>query len=198
MNRNSLYYLEHLDAFSIMQSHIMDRVMQEYWQGNLDANGSIMSASTCYGILNHDSDKFDYELQNRFYKKRDEKAIAPHKFNFEVVRRSMQIRYIFEMAFFFIVVLVFQYYCLQFTQTWNDLQADMVEKFYQYEFLMNDIRCDKAEDDYLASIDPKLWFTIDKKDLNFPECEWKRDQDDEDRRLLSSALGFGRRFMQGN
>lgn len=27
MNRNSLYYLEHLDAFSIMQSHIMDRVM---------------------------------------------------------------------------------------------------------------------------------------------------------------------------
>ena len=27
MNKTSLYYLEHLDAFSIMQSHIMDRVM---------------------------------------------------------------------------------------------------------------------------------------------------------------------------
>ena len=31
MNRDSLYYLEHLDAFEIMESHIMDRVMQEYW-----------------------------------------------------------------------------------------------------------------------------------------------------------------------
>ena len=62
MNKTSLYYLEHLDAFAIMQSHIMDRVMQEYWQGNLDANGSIMGASTAYGILKHDSNKFDYEL----------------------------------------------------------------------------------------------------------------------------------------
>lgn len=37
----------------------------------------------------------------------------------------MQIRYIFEMGFFFGVVLIFQYYCLQFTQTWNDLKADI-------------------------------------------------------------------------
>ena len=31
MNRNSLYYLEHLDAFEVMEAHILDRVMQEYW-----------------------------------------------------------------------------------------------------------------------------------------------------------------------
>ncbi len=31
MNRDSLYYLERLDAFEIMETHIMDRVMQEYW-----------------------------------------------------------------------------------------------------------------------------------------------------------------------
>ena len=44
----------------------------------------------------------------------------------------MQIRYIFEMAFFFCVVLVFQYYCLQFTQTWNDLSADMTARATEF------------------------------------------------------------------
>ena len=51
MNRNVLYYLEHLDAFPVMETHIMDRVMQEYWQSNLDANGHFLSASTPYNIL---------------------------------------------------------------------------------------------------------------------------------------------------
>lgn len=31
MNRDALYYLERFDAFEIMETHIMDRVMQEYW-----------------------------------------------------------------------------------------------------------------------------------------------------------------------
>ena len=63
MNRNSLYYLEHLDAFQIMESNIMDRVMQEYWQSSLDASGHFLGASTCYGILTHMDEhyKYDYE-----------------------------------------------------------------------------------------------------------------------------------------
>ena len=41
----------------------MDRVMQEYWQSNLDASGPLLGASTAYGILTHleDRNKFDYE-----------------------------------------------------------------------------------------------------------------------------------------
>ena len=50
-NRDALYYLERLDAFDIMETHIMDRVMQEYWMSDLDASGSIFSASTAYGII---------------------------------------------------------------------------------------------------------------------------------------------------
>ena len=76
MNRDSLYYWERLDAFEIMETHIMDRVMQEYWQSNLDAGGSFLAASTSYGILTRSGDSFssnqdyDFELENRFYKKR--------------------------------------------------------------------------------------------------------------------------------
>lgn len=53
MNKDSLFYLERLNAFEIMETHIMDRVMQEYWQGNLDASGFFFEASTAYGILSY-------------------------------------------------------------------------------------------------------------------------------------------------
>ena len=58
MNRDSLYYLERLDAFKIMETHIMDRVMQEYWQSNLDASGSFFGASSTYSILMNFSDRY--------------------------------------------------------------------------------------------------------------------------------------------
>jgi hypothetical protein len=48
----------------------MDRVMQEYWQSNLDASGDFMGASTAYGILSSGESKYDFEYINRFYKKR--------------------------------------------------------------------------------------------------------------------------------
>ena len=47
-NRDSLFYLERLNAFEIMETHIMDRVMLEYWNGNLDASGYFLEASTSF------------------------------------------------------------------------------------------------------------------------------------------------------
>ena len=87
----------------------MDRVMQEYWQSDLDASGSIMNASTAYGILTNSStqNQNDYELQHRFYKARNERDLSPHKLNFVVVRKSMEVRYFLEMVFYFILVCCF-------------------------------------------------------------------------------------------
>ena len=107
MNRDSLYYLDRLDAFEIMQTHIMDRVMQEYWQSNLDASGSFFGVSTCHGIWTKSGDDPDYEIENRFYKKRDLSRVMPHRFNFMVVRRSMQTRYFLEIVIFFALVSTF-------------------------------------------------------------------------------------------
>lgn len=75
MNKDSLYYLERLDAFEIMETHIMDRLMQEYWQSSLDAGGSFFEDSTVYGILTNDHDGWiqdadqDFEHEHRFYRK---------------------------------------------------------------------------------------------------------------------------------
>jgi len=129
MNKTALYYLEHLDAFQIMESHIMDRVMQEYWQSNLDASGSLLGASTAYGILTHiDSDcKQDFEAFNRFYQRRSDRSIGVHRYTFKVVRQSMETRYFLEMAFFLGVACLLQYYIMDFTTIWNVLQAEVAE-----------------------------------------------------------------------
>ena len=70
MNKDSLWYLEHMDAFEIVQTNVIDRVMQELWQGPYDASGSLFATSTSYGIMTHmnDYDEYDYEADYRFYK----------------------------------------------------------------------------------------------------------------------------------
>ena len=102
MNRDALYYLERLDAFEVMETHIMDRVMQEYWQGNLDAGGNFFETSTTYGILTQEKSGEDYESENRFYNMRDISRVQSHQYVYMVIRNSMQARYFIEMIFYFV------------------------------------------------------------------------------------------------
>lgn len=135
MNRDALYYLERFDAFEIMETHIMDHVMQEYWQSDLDASGDYTGASTSIGILNNynSTSQFDYERQNRFNQPRcANERVKPHRFNFLVVRKSMQMRYNFEMAYVFMCAVLFQYTLYQYTSSyWLNKTA-----FDAYNFLV--------------------------------------------------------------
>ena len=88
-----------------------------------------MDASTCYGILTHYSDRYryDYEKQYRFYKKKSKKLIPPHRLNFMVVRKSMQIRYFMEMTFFFLLACLFQYEVYEFAKYYNEWSSQLKE-----------------------------------------------------------------------
>ena len=39
-NRDSLYYMELMDSFALMDTKVMDRIMKEYWNSNIDTSGS--------------------------------------------------------------------------------------------------------------------------------------------------------------
>lgn len=39
-NHNTLYYMELMDAFELMDTKVMDRIMKEYWNSNIDTSGS--------------------------------------------------------------------------------------------------------------------------------------------------------------
>ena len=47
-NHNSLYYMELMDAFKLMDTKVMDRIMKEYWNSNIDKSGSVLQMSTSY------------------------------------------------------------------------------------------------------------------------------------------------------
>ena len=129
MNKDSLYYLERMDAFEIMETHIMDRVMQEYWQSNLDASGHFLSASTTFTILTHISARLtDCELEHRFYKTRSPKlGKHAHKLSFTVVMNSMQVRYFLEMLIFFCLVVYMQYGLYRFSLMFNKAMESIAE-----------------------------------------------------------------------
>lgn len=125
MNKNALYYLERLDAFPIMETHIVDRVMQEYWQGNLDSNGKALDTSTPYNILTQSDQSYDFEHANRFYNRNKIRA-SPHPLNFMVVRGSMQMRYFMDMIFFFALTIYFQYELMDWLDVFNRMRNSYI------------------------------------------------------------------------
>ena len=118
-NHNSLYYMELMDAFQLMDTKVMDRIMKEYWNSDIDTSGSFFQASTSYQLL-FDSSTLrknqDNELNLRFYKKRDISKFRSHKFMLQVYLKSMQARYFIELLFFVVLAIFFQYEIGQFVK----------------------------------------------------------------------------------
>ena len=70
-----------------MKTKTIDRVLKDQWSSKVDVSGSIFENSTSYYILKFGNNKFteDYEIQRRFYQKRDlEEDVRPHAFAFRV------------------------------------------------------------------------------------------------------------------
>jgi len=67
--RNLLYYMRKLNTFPLLDTNLMDRIVQDYWYSNLDTRGNFMGASTAYQILTKYKLSFseDFESKNRFY-----------------------------------------------------------------------------------------------------------------------------------
>jgi len=49
-NRNALTYMEMMDAFQLMGTKVMDRIMKEYWNSSIDTSGSFFQVSTAYQV----------------------------------------------------------------------------------------------------------------------------------------------------
>lgn len=107
-NRNSLYYMELMDSFSLMDTKVMDRIMKEYWSSDIDTSGSFFQASTAYQLWNNKEEDEDEELNLRFYKPRDIKTYSAHPYTLRVYLKSMQTRYFIELALFLMLAILFQ------------------------------------------------------------------------------------------
>ena len=107
-NRNSLFYMELMDSFQLMDTKVMDRIMKEYWKSNIDTSGSFFQASTAYKLIKADyGENQDEELETRFYKPRDISKFTSHSYTLRVYLKSMQTRYFIELALFLMLAVLF-------------------------------------------------------------------------------------------
>ena len=131
-NHNSLYYMELMDAFKLMDTKVMDRIMKEYWNSDIDTSGSIFQASTAYQLLFPNSSVSEYqdnELSHRFYQRRDISKFRSHFLMMQVYLKSMQTRYIIELMLFVVLAIFFQ-------KTIGDYSVDSENCFVEWDLLV--------------------------------------------------------------
>ena len=137
-DNDSLFYLEKLDAFQLLETNIMDRVLQEYWKSDFDADGSFFSASTAYNIIKRAGPKFpyDYESDNRFYHYKDIDKICGHPFMFQVFVESMMLRYYLDTFLIWAITVIFLYQMNSFYATFISLRSN-IEKLEDTDLIMS-------------------------------------------------------------
>jgi hypothetical protein len=67
-DKDSLYYFEKNDAYTLMESTIIDQTMQEVFRGSEKSHQFLLYASSNYQIITQyqNGKPEDYESQNRF------------------------------------------------------------------------------------------------------------------------------------
>ena len=124
-NRNSLYYMELMDSFQLMDTKVMDRIMKEYWKSNIDTSGSFFQTSTSLKLLKADyRENEDVELSSRFYHARDVSEYTSHPYTLRVYLKSMQTRYFIELALFLMLAVLFQKMIGDFQGNFTDLNVE--------------------------------------------------------------------------
>jgi hypothetical protein len=70
------------DVYRVVDTRIMDRIIQDAWRSDKDVTGILFEASTSYRILTLDNLKYiiDYERENRFYSTKSKEVFKPHYF----------------------------------------------------------------------------------------------------------------------
>jgi len=88
--------MERMDAYTLMDTKIMDRIMKELWNSDIDVSGTILEQSTCNKILKDADD----EMSQRFYSKRSLEKTRPHILTMRVWMESIKFRYWIQIIFF--------------------------------------------------------------------------------------------------
>jgi hypothetical protein len=88
--------MERMDAYSLMDTKIMDRIMKELWESDIDRAGHFMDQSTCYSLLKNPNN----EIARRFYMPRANKVIKHNSYIMRVWIESVRYRYLIELGIF--------------------------------------------------------------------------------------------------
>eukprot|EP00347_Sterkiella_histriomuscorum_P018277 403346125 len=124
---DSLHYMALYNVYTILDTSSTDRILQDFWRSNIDASGYLMEASTSFRILSQRSRKkiVDVETQNRFYKFINIKSLKSHQYQFNVWKKSMQVRYFIEAAVYVGLCIFFQVYISEFNNYVHKIREEL-------------------------------------------------------------------------
>jgi len=120
-NRNALHYMEKINAFDLLATKVMDRIMKDYWRSSIDTGGSFFQVSTGYQLLKTSN----LHLWPRIWQKRDPTGERSHFFTFQVYLKSMQLRCFLELGVFVLFAVLFQKFVGDFDQSLYRLREEI-------------------------------------------------------------------------
>jgi len=71
--------MEMMDAFQLMGTKVMDRIMKEYWNSSIDTSGSFFQVSTAFQVYENQD---EVNLWAHICQKRDTSRQRSHPFTF--------------------------------------------------------------------------------------------------------------------
>jgi len=77
-----LWFMAQHNVYTVLDTRVMDRIMQDFWKSNIDVTGNILETSTSYRLLSADSfaGKIHQEEQTRFYNPKSVKDFRQHNY----------------------------------------------------------------------------------------------------------------------
>eukprot|EP00347_Sterkiella_histriomuscorum_P018923 403343649 len=125
---DSLYYMSLHNVYSILDTKSTDRIIQDFWKSNIDVNGNLFSASTSYRLLEEiiQGDHIDFKKFNfKHLSKNHESLLKSHNYQYQVWKKSMQVRYFFESVMFLGIAVFFQIYINEFNTLLHTVSSSM-------------------------------------------------------------------------
>lgn len=122
------------DLYEVLDSRILDRIIQTKWNGKYDLNASFSNYSTSMTILKDKNGIFAGDLvfaEIQYAALRLERPELVHYFKFEVWKKSMQLRAMIDLFFQLFVVFYFQYGLYLYTT--YEVDSTKVAKKLYYE-----------------------------------------------------------------
>ena len=70
------------NVYSILDTKSTDRIIQDFWKSNIDVNGNLLSASTCYRLIEDtfNSKEIDMEIFDIMKKFRNSNSLKSHQY----------------------------------------------------------------------------------------------------------------------
>ena len=123
--------MANLNLFDVLQTNSVQRLIHDHWYSHLEISGSFLEHSTSFDYLAFGRLDFleDFESKRRFNKLQNfDFDVRPHRFTYQVWYESIGTRFFFEILFFLVAVVYFQWNITMFTnlrvrttQTFSDL-----------------------------------------------------------------------------